>query len=59
MVDDGDTDSVVETNRADFLQEIKTAESELLHLKKKSHLVYMGGQWRPCRGKRDWDDQII
>ena len=41
---DGDTDSVIETSRADFFQEIKINESELLHLKKMSHLVYMGGQ---------------
>ena len=56
---DGDTDSVVETSRADLLHEIKIVESELLHLKKKSHLVYMGGQWRPCKRKRNWDDQIV
>ncbi len=58
-VPDGDTDSVVETTRADLLQEIKTTESELLYLKKKSHLVYMGGQWRPCKRKRDWDNEIV
>ncbi len=51
-VPDGDTDSVVETNRADLLQDIKTTESELMYLKRKSHLVYMGGQWRPCKRKR-------
>ncbi len=42
-----------------MVHEIKLAESELLHLKKKSHLVYMGGQWRPCRRKRQWDEEII
>ncbi len=56
---DGDTDSVVETSRADLLQEIRITESELRHLKKKSHLVYMGGQWRHCKRKRDWNEQIV